>query len=148
MFELISQICIAQRRMVSYIYILLKLLSGWFKWRRNPSTPAEKGGNDLARHKLYLALHCSLMSLKTEAQKKEYFEYLKVAHDKFSWKEIRCIGRYGGHSWQVIWLRGWMHEWTVHSVQGFRLERLYSKHTVLRDVNQLCYQKQYAKHAT
>ena len=35
-----------------------------------------KGRNDLARHKLYLALYCSLMILKTEAQK-EYFEYFK-----------------------------------------------------------------------
>ena len=43
-----------------------------------------KGGNDLARHKLYLALYCSLMSLKTEAQK-EVFEFLKIAHDKFTW---------------------------------------------------------------
>ena len=32
----------------------------------------KKGGNDLACHRLYLASHCCLMSLKTGAQKGEF----------------------------------------------------------------------------
>ena len=44
--------------------------------------------------------------LRTEAQNRNinYFEGLKVAHEKFTWSggEIPHIGRYGGHLWKVF----------------------------------------------
>ena len=99
---------IVRRRMVSYIYILLKSLSGWFKWGRKPSTPGEKGENDLACHRLYLASHCFLMRLKTEAQKRRILKVLKIAHENFTWsgREISHVGRYGGHKWKIFLVHG------------------------------------------
>ena len=37
-----------------------------------------------------------------------YFEGLKVAHEKFTWSgsEIPRIGRYGGHLWKVFFGSG------------------------------------------
>ena len=108
MFELIYQIFIVRRRMVSYIYILLKLLSGWFKWGRKPSTPGEIEGKKKKKRKTLLDISYNkpppyfLTRLKTEAPKREYFEGFKVSTWQIylEWKEIPCVGRYGGLSWQ------------------------------------------------
>ena len=51
--------------------------------------------------------------LRTEAQSWNinYFEGLKVAHEKFTWSggDIPHIGSYGGNLWKVL-AQVWMHE--------------------------------------
>ena len=50
----------------------------------------------------------------------EYFEDLKVAHDKFTWsgKEIPHVGRYGGHKWQRYLAQGFGYTRSIPSQYG------------------------------
>ena len=42
--------------------------------------------------------------LKNRGTKKEVFEFLKIAHDKFTWNggEIPYVGRYSGLKWNTL----------------------------------------------
>ena len=97
MFELISQIFIVRRRMVSYIYILLKPLLGWFKWGRKPSTLGERGKWPCLSQVISSFATASSWA-KNRGTKRSILNILKVAHDKFTWidKKIPHIGIYGG----------------------------------------------------
>ena len=67
-----------------------------------------KGGNDLAGHRLYLALLLLPHELKNRDTKRKILKVLKVAHENFTWsgKEIPHVGRCGGHKWQRYLTQG------------------------------------------
>ena len=58
------------------------------------------------------------------------FEYLKVAHEQFTWSgdEIPHIGRYGGHKWHGFLVQGLDAREAFPLSTGLWLARLSSKH--------------------
>ena len=63
-------------------------------------------GNDLACHKLYLALYCFLMRLKNRGTKRSILNILKISYDKFTWngKKYHAYVDMVDSAAKIVWL--------------------------------------------